>query len=199
MFLGPIELSKPWDTQGIDGVSRFLRKLWRLFFDEQGQWQLRNEEPSAAEIKILHRCIKKVNEDIERLSFNTCVSTFMICVNELSAIKCNRSDVLKPLLILIHPFAPFISEYLWLQSGETHSILLASYPVADESLLVENDFEYPVSVNGKVRAKANFSLDKPAVEIEQEVLQMEVVQKWLEGKPVKKVIFVKGRMINVVV
>ncbi len=199
MFLGPIELSKPWDTQGIDGVSRFLRKLWRLFYNEQGQLILSKDKPSQEALKTLHRCIKKVNEDVERLSFNTCVSTFMICVNELSSMKCNNPEVLKPLLILMHPFAPFISEYLWLQCGETQSILHASYPVADESLLVENEFEYPVSINGKVRAKANFSLDKTTSEIEHEVLQIEAVQKWMEGKPAKKIIFVKGRMINVVV
>lgn len=199
MFLGPIELSKPWDTQGIDGVSRFLRKLWRLFYDEQGSWLVSDEAADKETLKILHKTIKKVTEDIERLSFNTCVSTFMICVNELSSRKCRHREVLKPLLIVLHPFAPYITEYLWQQCGEVESILYASYPIADESLLVENSFEYPVSVNGKVRAKAVFALDKAQAEIEAEVLQMESVQKWTEGKPVKKIIYVKGRMINVVV
>jgi leucyl-tRNA synthetase len=199
MFLGPIELSKPWDTQGIDGVSRFLRKLWRLFYNEQGTLIVNDAKASAESIKTLHKTIKKVSEDIERLSFNTCVSTFMIAVNEWSAQKCNSLEVLKPLLILLHPFAPFITEYLWLQCGEKDSILHASYPIADESLLIENAFEYPISVNGKVRAKRTFALDKSQSEIESEVLSLEPVQKWMEGKPAKKIIFVKGRMINIVV
>ncbi len=198
MFLGPIELSKPWDTQGIDGVSRFIRKLWRMFFNEQGQFLITTDKPSRDTLKVLHRCIKKINEDIERLSFNTCVSTFMICVNELSTLKCNQAEVLKPLLVLLHPFAPFITEYLWQRCGGSGSILHATFPFADESLLVENSFEYPISINGKMRTKANFPLDLSQAEIEREVLKMEVVQKWLEGKPMKKIIFVKGRMINVV-
>lgn len=199
MFLGPIELSKPWDTQGIDGVSRFIRKLWRLFYNEQGQQLIHNDKAPAEGLKILHRAIKKVNEDLERLSFNTCVSTFMICVNDLSANKYHHAELLKPLLTLLHPFAPFISEYLWLQSGETTSILDSVYPVADESLLIENTFEYPVSVNGKMRTKALFPLDKDQKEIEAETIQLESVKKWMEGKPAKKIIFVKGRMINIVV
>lgn len=198
MFLGPIELSKPWDTQGIDGVSRFIRKLWRMFFNEQGQFLITTDKPSRDTLKVLHRCIKKINEDIERLSFNTCVSTFMICVNELSTLKCNQAEVLKPLLVLLHPFAPFITEYLWQRCGGSGSILHATFPFADGSLLVENSFEYPISINGKMRTKANFPLDLSQAEIEREVLKMEVVQKWLEGKPMKKIIFVKGRMINVV-
>ena len=198
MFLGPIEQSKPWDTKGIDGVARFLRKLWRMFYDEKGNWSVTKTEPNNASLKVLHQTIKKVTDDMEKLSFNTTVAQFMICVNELGALNERSEEVLKSLLILIHPMAPFISEYLWKQTGEKDTILNATFPLFNQKFVVENEFEYPVSVNGKTRTKILLSLNADSIEVEKQVLELEAVQKWLEGKPVKKVIFVKGRMVNVV-
>ncbi|HZG00550.1 MAG TPA: class I tRNA ligase family protein, partial [Chitinophagales bacterium] len=199
MFLGPIEMSKPWDTKGIDGVARFLRKFWRLFYNDHNEWTVNDDEPTKDQLKALHRVIKKVSDDLERLSFNTAVSAFMIAVNELSQLNARSKKILEPLLVLMHPLAPFITEYLWLKSGHNHSILTAKFPTADESLLVENAFEYPVSVNGKVRTKLVLPLELTQPDVEKEVLALDVVQKWMEGKTAKKVVFVKGRMINVVV
>ncbi|MGB3073719.1 MAG: class I tRNA ligase family protein, partial [Chitinophagales bacterium] len=199
MFLGPIEQHKPWDTKGIDGVYRFLKKMWKLFYDENGKWLVTNDAPSTEELKVLHRTIKKVAEDIERLSFNTSVSAFMICVNELTQLNCHKKEILEALLIILSPYAPFVTEYLWEQSGNKSSIVHASFPVYDESLLVENAFEYPIAINGKTRLKMNFALDLPIDQIEQAVKENEGLQKYFEGKSPKKVIVVKGRMINVVV
>lgn len=199
MFLGPIELSKPWDTKGIEGVSRFLRKFWNLFVDENGNLKVSSEVATESELKILHKTIKKINEDIEKLSYNTCVSQFMICVNELQAMKCNKQSVLEPLLILLNPFAPFITEYLWKQLNHSESIIDAAFPQHDEKYLIENSFSYPVAINGKTRVNLEFALDADAKEIETTVLADATIQKFMEGKPMKKFIFVKGRMINVVV
>lgn len=199
MFLGPVELSKPWDTKGIDGVSRFLRKFWKLFFDEAGNKTWNDEEAIDAELKILHRTIKKIEDDTEKLSFNTSVSALMISVNELSDLDCHKKIILKDLLVLMSPMAPFITDYLWRQIGESGSVITAAYPVFNPTLVKENNFEYPVSVNGKVRTKINFPLELSQMEIEKEILSLELIQKWMEGKPMKKFIFVKGRMINVVV
>jgi len=199
MFLGPIEQHKPWDTHGIDGCFRFLKKFWKLFYDENGNWVVNEEVPSQEELKFLHRTIKKVGEDIEALSHNTAVSAFMICVNELSQLNCHKKQILEPLLIALSPLAPFITEKLWQQLGHSESIVKASFPDYDESLLVENSFEYPVAVNGKTRVKMNFALDLPNEQIEKEVITAEQLQKYFEGKQPKKVIVVKGRMINVVV
>jgi leucyl-tRNA synthetase len=148
---------------------------------------------------FLKKTIKKINDDLERLSFNTSVSAFMIAVNELTSLQTRSRKILEPLLVLLHPFAPFISEHLWLRLGHTTSILKAQFPVADESLLVENAFEYPVSVNGKVRTKLALPLELTQADVEKEVLALDTVQKWTEGKQPKKIIYVKGRMINVVV
>lgn len=199
MFLGPVEMSKPWDTKGIEGVHRFLRKCWRLFYDEQKGRQWNEEKPTDAESKILHRTIKKIEEDTERFSFNTAVSTFMICVNELADLKCHKRAILEPLLILLTPYAPHLAEELWHLLGNETLILDAAFPVFDASYLVETSKEYPVSVNGKVRTNLALAIDLDQAAVEQAVLQNEVVQKWLEGKPPKKIIYVKNKMINVVI
>jgi leucyl-tRNA synthetase len=199
MFLGPVEMSKPWDTKGIEGVHRFLRKLWRLFFDDVKGKIWNADTPTDAELKILHRTIKKIGEDTERFSFNTAVSTFMICVNELADIKCHKKEVLEKVLILLTPYAPHIAEELWHQLGNEGSILDATYPLFDGKYLIESSKEYPISINGKVRANINLALDLQQSEVEALVLQNETVQKWLEGKPPKKIIFVKGKMVNVVI
>lgn len=210
MFLGPVEASKPWDTKGIEGVHRFLRKLWRLFNDEiKGPiWTTTAPSPleraggevaTDAELKVLHRTIKKIEEDTERFSFNTAVSTFMICVNELADIKCHKKEVLEKLLILLTPYAPHIAEELWSQLGNGETILDASYPTFNPALLVESSKEYPVSINGKLRTTIELALNLEQPAVEALVLQNEIVQKWLEGKAPKKIIFVKNKMINVVV
>jgi leucyl-tRNA synthetase len=208
MFLGPVEASKPWDTKGIEGVHRFLKKLWRLFnlpaeasakAGDEGKAIWNNDKATDAELKILHRTIKKIEEDTERFSFNTAVSTFMICVNELADVKCNKKEVLEQLLILLVPYAPHIAEELWSQLGNAGTILDASYPAYNAALLVESSKEYPVSINGKLRATMNLALDMDAAAVEALVLQNEVVQKWLEGKAPKKIIYVKNKMINVVI
>jgi leucyl-tRNA synthetase len=199
MFLGPVEQSKPWDTKGIEGVHRFIKKLWRLFFDELKGRVWNEDAPNAAELKVLHKAIKKIQEDTERFSFNTAVSGFMICVNELADLKCNKRAVLEPLLILITPYAPHVAEELWAALGNTSSILDAAFPVFDPVHVVESAKEYPVSINGKVRTNLLISLDATEAEVQELVLANELVQKWVEGKPLKKFIFVKGRMINLVI
>jgi len=199
MFLGPVEASKPWDTKGIEGVHRFLRKLWRLFNDELKGKIWNDDKATNAELKILHRTIKKIEEDTERFSFNTAVSTFMICVNELADAKCHKKEVLEKLLILLTPYAPHIAEELWSQLENEGSVLDAAFPSFNPALLVESSKEYPVSVNGKLRTNINLALDLDQQQVEEAVLQNEIVQKWLEGKAPKKIIFVKNKMINVVI
>lgn len=199
MFLGPIEQSKPWNTQGIDGVHRFLKKLWNLYHNDQGEFSLSEEQPNGAELKVLHKTIKKVEEDMDKLSFNTTVSAFMICVNELNALKCNKRNILEPLTVLISPFAPHLAEELWGLMGHAKSITTAKFPALDESYLIENTFNYPVSINGKHRANVELALDLCSEEIEKHALGLEMVQKWMEGKPAKKVVIVPGRIINIVV
>ncbi len=198
MFLGPLEQSKPWSTSGIDGVYKFLRKFWNLFHDQQGNLNLSNDEPTKEELKILHKTLKKVEHDISHFSFNTSVSEFMICANELTSMKCNKRAILEPLAIALSPFAPHISEELWEKLGHTDSIINARYPDVIEQYLVESSFEYPISINGKVRAKMNFALDMPSEDMQKRVLASEVVQKWTEGKEPKKVIIVPGKIVNVV-
>ena len=198
MFLGPLEMSKPWNTSGIDGVFKFLRRFWNLFHDAVGNLKVSDEVPTPAELKILHGTLKKVEQDIENYSFNTSVSAFMICANELSSLKCNKRAILEPLTIVLSPFAPHIAEELWSLLGHTDTILNASFPKYDEQYLKESSFEYPISINGKVRAKMHFALDMPKEDIEKQVLASEAVQKWSEGKPPKKVIIVQGKIVNVV-
>lgn len=199
MFLGPIDVSKPWDTKGIEGVHRFLKKMWRLYSDEQKGWIVTDEQATEAELKILHKTIKKINSDIEQFSFNTSVSQFMICVNELSGLNCHKKEILEPLAVLIAPFAPHFAEELWHSFGHDTSVVDAAYPQHDDKYLVENTKKYPIAINGKPRTEMEFPLDKDKAEIEQEVLANEVVQKWMEGKTLRKFIYVPGKMINVVI
>lgn len=199
MFLGPIEVSKPWDTKGIEGVQRFLKKMWRLYFDEQNGWIVNELEPNRDELKTIHKTIKKIEEDIERFSFNTAVSQFMICVNELTALNCHKRYVLEALAVLITPFAPHFAEEVWHGFGHESSVLDATFPKYEEQYTQDYTKVYPIAINGKTRAEIEFPLDMDQSAIEQEVLAHETVQKWLEGKTPKKIIFVKGRMINVVV
>jgi leucyl-tRNA synthetase len=199
MFLGPIDVSKPWDTKGIEGVHRFLKKLWRLYFDEQKGWIVEDEPATEAELRAIHKTIKKVGEDIERFSFNTAVSQFMICVNELSALNCHKRIILEALSVIIAPFAPHLAEELWHAFGHQTSVLDAPFPAYEEKYIAENSKKYPVAVNGKTRVEMEFPLDMEQALIQQEVLADATVQKWLEGKEPKKFIYVKGKMINVVV
>ncbi|PRY15701.1 leucyl-tRNA synthetase [Pontibacter ummariensis] len=199
MFLGPLEQFKPWNTNGMDGVNKFLRKYWKLFYDNEGNFAVSDEAPTAAELKTLHKTIKKVEEDVERFSFNTSVSTFMICVNELTQQKSNKRAVLEPLTIILAPYAPHIAEEIWEKLGHKESISYAAFPEWKEEYLVENTFEYPVSVNGKVRTKTSFALDTPREEIEKAVLSNEQVTKFFDGKAPKKIIIVPNKIINVVV
>ncbi len=200
MFLGPLQDAKPWSTQGIEGVLRFLRKLWRLFHQgENESFLLPDTEPTKSELKILHKTIKKATEDIENFSFNTSVSAFMVCVNELQDLKCNKKQILEPLIVLLSPYAPHICEELWRQAGHKESIVYANWPQFNPEFLVENEFNYPISFNGKVRFNLLFALDKDLKEIENEVLANEQTLKYLEGKPAKKVIVVKGKIVNVVI
>ena len=199
MFLGPIEQAKPWDTHGIDGVFKFLRKMWRLFHPNEGAFSVSDEKPSADELKILHKTIKKVQEDIQRFSLNTSVSAFMICVNELIEVSCNKRSILEPLAVLLSPFAPHISEELWSKLGNDGSINKASWPVLNEEYLSENTIEYPVSFNGKMRFKIQVPADMDRAEIEKVVLGHELAEKWLMGKEPRKVIVVPKRIINIVV
>jgi leucyl-tRNA synthetase len=200
MFLGPLTDSKPWNTSGISGTYNFLRKFWRLFFDEAGQLKVTDEQPTPEDLKVLHRAIKRVEEDIERYSFNTVVSTFMIAVNDLTDLKCRKRSILQELVVLLSPYAPHISEELWAHLGYTAgSISQATFPAFNPAYLVEAAFEYPIQINGKVRTTISFPLDTPNTVIEQQVLANEIVQKWLEGKPAKKVVVVPKRIVNVVI
>ncbi len=200
MFLGPLEQTKPWDTKGINGVYNFLRKLWRLFHDADGNVLLSENEPSKESLKTLHKTIKKMKDDLDRFSFNTGVSNFMICVNELTDQKCNNKTILCDLVIMLSPYAPHISEELWVRLGnEPGTISTAKFPTFNEAFLVESTFDYPVSFNGKMRFKVNLSLSMSPKEIEDHVLSLEDSQKWLEGKVPKKVIIVPGKIVNVVI
>ena len=197
MFLGPLEQAKPWNTAGISGVYNFLRKLWRLYFNDNA-WQVTDEAPTPEMLKALHKTIKKVNEDIENFSFNTSVSQFMICVNELSSLKCHHRDVLAPLSVLVAPFAPHIAEELWKRLGNTESVTYAPYPVHEDKYLQEDSKEYPVSFNGKVRFKRAFATTMTPAEIEQAILADPQTAEQLQGNTPRKVIVVPNRIINVV-
>ncbi len=228
MFLGPIEQSKPWDDKGISGVYNFLRKFWRMYTappnlpkgEEQGlekasqqnnkgagspaseglgEVVVTDDKATPEELKVLHKTLKKISEDIEKLSFNTSVSAFMIATNELTALGCNKREILEPLLVALAPFAPFITEELWAGLGHKDSVHKAVYPKVEEKYLTEDSFNYPVSINGKVRAQVNLSLTLEAQEVEKQILEMDSIKKWTNGNPPKKFIFVKGKIINVVV
>lgn len=197
MFLGPLEQSKPWDTNGIDGVHRFLRKFWGLFYSSEGL-RVTNTPATKEELKSLHKLIKKITADIEQFSFNTSVAAFMICINELQGFKTSSREVLQPLLILLAPFAPHMSEELWHALGEESSVVMATWPECNEAYLVEDSVKYPVSFNGKTRFTLEFPTTATPAEIQEAVLKAEEAQKWLEGKTPKKVIVVPGRIINIV-
>jgi len=200
MFLGPLEQAKPWNTNGIEGVYKFLRKVWRLFHTTDGVFYVSDEEPSKAEYKALHKIIKKVTDDIERFSFNTSVSAFMICVNELTDLKSNKRKILQDLIICLSPYAPHITEELWFQLGnQSGTISYASYPVFNPDYLIESEFSYPVSINGKMKMNLVLSLDLDQKDLEAILNENVDFQKYLDSKPIKKIIFVKGKIINVVV
>lgn len=200
MFLGPLEQSKPWNTNGIEGVYKFLRKVWRLFHDAEGNFNVSDDEPTKAEYKSLHKIIKKVEDDIERFSFNTSVSAFMICVNELTDLKCNKRKTLQDLIVVLSPYAPHITEELWaLLGNEPGTISYAPYPKFNPDYLVESEFAYPISVNGKMKMNLSLALDLDAKAVEEIVLANADVQRYLDGKQVKKVVYVKGKIINIVV
>lgn len=200
MFLGPLEQAKPWNTNGIEGVYKFLRKVWRLFHDAEGNFHVSDEEPTKAEYKALHKIIRKVEEDIERFSFNTSVSAFMICVNELTDLKTNKRKILQDLLVVLQPYAPHITEELWSQLGNpAGSISYATYPTFNPEYLVESEFAYPVSINGKMKMNLPLALDLDQTAVETIVKENAEVQRLLDGKAIKKMIFVKGKIINIVV
>jgi leucyl-tRNA synthetase len=200
MFLGPLEQSKPWNTNGIEGVFKFLRKFWRLFHNDAWEFTVSDAQPTKAELKALHKIIKKVQEDIERFSFNTSVSSFMIAVNELTDLKSNNRQILHDLVIVLSAYAPHICEELWtLLGNEPGTLSYAPYPTFNPDYLLEDEFSYPVSVNGKTRLNLSISAAMEAKEIEALVLANDQVQKYLEGKTPKKVIVVKGRIVNIVI
>ena len=199
MFLGPLEQSKPWDTNGIEGVFRFIRKFWRLYHNRENEFFVTEKEASKEEMKILHRTIKKTQDDIERFSFNTAVSNFMICVNELSELKCSKRAILEPLVILIASYAPHMAEELWSQLGHQGGITYATFPEFKEEFIVENTFAYPVSFNGKMRFQMELPLNLTIPEIENSVLSSPDTEKWLQGKPPKKIIVVPKKIVNIVI
>lgn len=199
MFLGPLEASKPWDTQGIEGVHRFLKKTWRLFYDQNGQWLVTAEPATEAQLRVLHKTIKKVGSDIEAFSMNTAVSALMICVNELTSSHCHSQEVLENLLVILAPFAPHLSEELWAAMGHQSSVVDAGWTVYNEQYLTETEKLYPVAINGKTRSEVRLPVDATETMVQDAVFRDEVVLKWLEGRQPKKIIFVPGKMINVVV
>ena len=199
MFLGPIEDSKPWNTQGISGVYGFLRKFWGLFFDPKAGFTLNEEAPDRDELRVLHTCIKKVTEDLERMSMNTCVAHFMIATNDLRDLRCNKRAVLEPLVKMLAPFAPHVSEELWHRLGHEGSVCDANWPALEAEHLVRDTINYPIQINGKLRATIELPNGVAADEAERAALALEQVQKWLEGKPPRKVVFVPGKIVNIVV
>lgn len=199
MFLGPVEQSKPWDTKSINGVHNFLRKLWRLFHDQNNAFRVSDEIASKEELKSLHKTIKKITEDLDRYSWNTCVSAFMICVNELQDLNCNKRSILEPLVVLVSPFAPHIAEELWEKLGHTASVTKASWPSFDEANLKDDSFDYPVSFNGKTRYFLPLAIELSPAEVEAAVRSNEQTAKYLEGRDIKKVIVVPKRIVNVVI
>ena len=199
MFLGPLEQSKPWNTNGIEGVFKFLRKFWRLFHNDAWEFNVSDAAPTKAELKSLHKIIRKVEEDVERFSFNTSVSSFMIAINELTELKCNKKAILQNLVIILSPYAPHICEELWAMLGnEPGSLSYAPYPEFNPAYLVEDEFAYPISINGKTKMNMNISSGLDVKEVENLVLSNEAVLKYLDNKVPKKVIVVKGRIVNIV-
>ncbi|MFT4032811.1 MAG: class I tRNA ligase family protein, partial [Siphonobacter sp.] len=201
MFLGPLTDSKPWNTNGISGTFNFLRKLWRLFYQDQtGKYLVTDEQPTPEELKALHKAIKKVGEDIDALSFNTSVPAFMVLANELTTLKCHKKTILTDFVLILAPFAPHICEELWVVLGnKPGTVTTQSFPTFNPVYLVESTFDYPIQINGKMRVTLTFSADANPKDIEAEVLANEAVQKWLEGKTPKKVVVVPKRIVNVVI
>ena len=200
MFIGPLEQSKPWNTNGIEGVFKFLRKFWRLFHNDAWEFKVSGAEPSKAELKSLHTIIRKVEEDVERFSFNTSVSSFMIAVNELTALKSNHKAILQNMVIILSPYAPHICEELWVLLGnEAGTLSYTPFPKFNPAYLVEDDFAYPISINGKTKLNLNIPLSLEGADVEAFVLASADVQKYLDGKAPRKVIVVKGRIVNMVV
>ena len=199
MFLGPLEQSKPWDTNGIDGVHRFLKKLWGLFYCNAGEWGVEDEEPTPDELKSLHKLIKKVSYDIDHFSFNTSISAFMICVNELTSAKCHKRAILEKLIVVLAPFAPHIAEELWSKLGNVTTICDAEWPSYNEEYLVENTVTYAISFNGKTRFSLELPADMSREDIEKTALENENATKWLEGKTPKKIIIVPKKIVNIVI
>jgi leucyl-tRNA synthetase len=199
MFLGPLEQSKPWDTNGIDGVHKFLRRLWRLFHDGNNEVCISNEPATKDELKVIHKTIKKITDDIEKFSFNTGVSAFMICVNELTDLKCSKREVLEPLTILIAPYAPHIAEELWRVLGQKQSVCDAQWPEFKEEYLVESSFTCPISFNGKTRFTLDIPLNISKDEVEKMVMSNEQTTRYLNGKLPKKIIVVPNKIVNIVV
>ena len=199
MFLGPLEQSKPCNTNGFEGVFKFLRKFWRLFHTDAWEFKVSNEPATKADLKALHKIIRKVEEDIERFSFNTSVSSFMIAVNELTDLKCNKRSILQDLTIILSSYAPHICEELWTLLGNSEGTLsYAPFPKFNAEYLIENEFAYPISINGKTKMNLNISLSLENSEVEAIVTGNADVQRYLEGKTPKKVIVVKGRIVNIV-
>ena len=205
MFLGPVEQSKPWDTNGIDGVHRFLKKFWGLFYDRNGQYLVTDEPATREELKSLHKLIKKVTGDIETFSYNTSISAFMICVNELAGLKCYKKEILQQLVVVLAPFAPHVCEELWEKlnspDGElvAHSVCDAQWPAFNEEYLVENTVNYTISFNGKARFNMEFPADAAQDAIQADVLADERSVKWMEGKSIVKVIVVPKKIVNIVI
>jgi leucyl-tRNA synthetase len=199
MFLGPVEQSKPWDTNGIDGVHRFLKKFWSLFYDRNGQYLVTDEAATKEELKSLHKLIKKVTFDIEHFSYNTSISAFMICVNELNALKSTNKEVLSQLLVVLAPFAPHITEELWHEVGNTTTICDAQWPTYNEEYLKEDKVTYAVSFNGKARYNIEVAADTVREEVEKIALAHEGAAKWIDGKQIRKIIVVPGKIVNIVV
>ena len=197
MFLGPLEQSKPWDTNGIDGVHRFLKRFWRLFYPNR-IFSVSEEKATPSELKVLHKLIKKVQDDIENFSFNTCVSAFMIALNELYETNCNKREILEPMVILLSPFAPHISEELWSKLGHTQSVSTVEFPEYIAEYTIEDSFEYPVSFNGKLRYKLTLPASLTAAEIEAAARENENTAKYLAGASIKKIIVVPKKIINIV-
>ena len=200
MFLGPIEVSKPWDTKGITGVQGFFRKFWSLFFSEKtGGFSVNDGAPSRDEMRALHTAIKRLTEDIERFSMNTCISSFMIVTNELKKTNCSKRAILEPLVVMLAPFAPYLAEELWQKLGHETSVCDANWPILDEKWLKTDSINYPVQVNGKLRATIEMPADADQKTVEAAVLALDAVQKWMEGNAPKKLVFIPGRLVNVVV
>ena len=198
MFLGPLEAHKPWDTQGIDGVYKFLRKFWRLFFNGE-EFCVSDEAPGKEELKTLHKTLKKIEFDVENFSFNTSIPAFMICTNGLTTLKCNKRAILEPLVIALAPYAPHIAEELWHLLGHNDSVTVTTFPQWDEKYLTEDSFEYPVSFNGKVRFKLSMPSTATQADIEAAVKAAPEAAKWLEGKEIRKMIIVPKKIVNVVI